>query len=434
MGNTSTTIHRISTDPQGLQELTHLAKAYLHSSEYNTALSFYKKLYKAKTENLVSEDKSLAGIYKAFGTIYCKKAMYNKSLECLKKALELGLGDTTEDILFRASIWKDMGDTYSAQNVLDYALGCYEKALGMVSKLMMGDGHVVVLSVYKKIGEVYKGLGKYDEAVSVLNTAINLKAKKAGENGTTVADINDDIGDIYRLQKKDNEALDYYMRGQEYRVRVFGDDNECMVKSFIRLSLYYEEKGQHEKALRYCDMMVKIGEKREQDMNKELLFELYATVGSMYLKIGQYEKAILYHKDALKVCEEIFGSEHPLAAKLYDDMGHANLEMRNLDMALECYNEGLRIKMKVIEEGCHVDMGVSYENIGKVYKAMGKDSDAIENFKKAIDIRRLKCGEEDDVVSDQLGQQVNQLQEELERKKDESDGFFEIQCVNEQVI
>ncbi len=135
----------------------------------------------------------------------------------------------------------------------------------------------------------------------------------------------------------------------------------------------YSDLGKYNLAIKY----LKIAERHATQ--KQLLEHIYNFEGTLYTRMGDYKNALLYDNRTLK-----------LAIKLGDRKGEAfdlnNIGMiyRNigkLDNALEFYEKAL----KVSDEK---DKTTIYNNIASIYALKGDYNKAIEYLQKAIKINQ----------------------------------------------
>ncbi len=113
---------------------------------------------------------------------------------------------------------------------------------------------------------------------------------------------------------------------------------------------------------------------------------------SYYLK-GDYDRAIEFFNEALKIKLKVLGKEHPDIAGAYNNMGVAYADKGDYDRAIEFFNRALEIYQKVLGEK-HPNIAVTYNNLGLAYWNKGNYDRAIEFFKKALEIYLKVLGEE----------------------------------------
>ncbi|MCK5176302.1 MAG: tetratricopeptide repeat protein, partial [Candidatus Aenigmarchaeota archaeon] len=103
--------------------------------------------------------------------------------------------------------------------------------------------------------------------------------------------------------------------------------------------------------------------------------------GLLLHKLGQYDKAIEYYNNSLKISFKIFEEDYLGVAQIYNNLGGAYKSKGEYDKAIEYLEKAV----KILEED-HPDVAVSYNNLGEVYRLKGEYDKAIEYLEKALKI------------------------------------------------
>ncbi len=98
----------------------------------------------------------------------------------------------------------------------------------------------------------------------------------------------------------------------------------------------------------------------------------YNNIGNVYHSPGEYEEA-----------EEYYQKDLDITVRLVVDL---DITVRLVVEAKEYYQKDLDITVRLV--GDHPDVAVSKVNIGLVFEAMGKKSEAKRMFSEAASIRR----------------------------------------------
>jgi tetratricopeptide (TPR) repeat protein len=103
------------------------------------------------------------------------------------------------------------------------------------------------------------------------------------------------------------------------------------------------------------------------------------TLGVMLKDQGNPDSALVYHFDALKICEENPGLKK-LRARVLNNIGVSYKDKLDFASAVKYYSSAIKINEELKDnEG----LGMCYNNIGIIYKRQGENEKALENFKKA---------------------------------------------------
>ncbi len=111
--------------------------------------------------------------------------------------------------------------------------------------------------------------------------------------------------------------------------------------------------------------------------NHPSLATSYTCHGSVYVKMGDYSKALSYYEKALEIKEKILPPNHPSLAISYTCHGSVYVEMGDYSKALSYYEKAFEIYGKALPAN-HPDLAISYNNIGTLKN--------ISNFQTPFDL------------------------------------------------
>ena len=140
------------------------------------------------------------------GSIYNYLGIFDKSYSNLLKASELlrnfpNKKLQTEYYLNLSSYYHSTKDSIrSEENFLKYIEGIKEE---------YGDNCTQLVVTYHSLGLMYKKLLNYDKALEVFHKALRIHEKIKGTYNKTTTDILEDIGDIHRIKRNFEEALNF---------------------------------------------------------------------------------------------------------------------------------------------------------------------------------------------------------------------------------
>jgi serine phosphatase RsbU (regulator of sigma subunit)/Tfp pilus assembly protein PilF len=199
------------------------------------------------------------------------------------------------------------------------------------------------------------------------------------------------------------ESVDYATRALELAREIGNLELQSNALSHLGAARYYQ--GNFETArevwLEDIELLRRMEEIYADDSLKRMsikndMAQLLNNVGVVYKNAGEYDKAIEYYQENLRIQEE-FGSIMNMAR------GHANIGNvyfyfgLDYNKALEYYNTSLELFRQYAEKYSEYEeaviegkngMATNYLNIGMVYKEMNNMGMAIDNYRKALRIFR----------------------------------------------
>ncbi|CAF1320889.1 unnamed protein product [Rotaria sp. Silwood1] len=153
-----------------------------------------------------------------------------------------------------------------------------------------------------------------------------------------------------------------------------------------QLGVMKYSQGQYEEAVEFYEQSLKI-EQKTLPKDDPSLAPTYNNIAQVYNDMGDYSKALEFYEKTLKIDEKGLPSNHPDLAKSYNNIGQVYNNLGNYSKALEFYGKDLEIRKKALPP-THPDLAIPYSTIGQVYNNMGDYSKALEFYEKSLEIRK----------------------------------------------
>ncbi|CAF1250118.1 unnamed protein product [Adineta steineri] len=154
---------------------------------------------------------------------------------------------------------------------------------------------------------------------------------------------------------------------------------------YNQLGYVKDNQGDYEKAIWYYEQALKIQEK-SLPLNYSHLGTTYNNVGTVYKNMKEYTKALSFYENALEIDQKTLPSEHPHLATSYNNIALVYDNIRHYPKALSFYEKILEILQKTLPSN-HPDFAQSYNNIGTVYRNMRECSKAFSFYEKALEFQ-----------------------------------------------
>ncbi|MFY8128354.1 MAG: tetratricopeptide repeat protein [Chitinophagaceae bacterium] len=210
------------------------------------------------------------------------------------------------------------------------------------------------------LGWCYNDLNLYSDAVVILKKAKPPFTKK----------IFHELGFAYRKLKLYNEAVSYFESALILEPKSYSTN--------YQLAKTYEEKKDIENAITYY----KICENIVDEESRTLISATYKTEPLENLMYC-YNSTEKYY-DAIVVGEKAISKKKTVFA--FSELGYAYYKIKQNEKAIDAYKQALSIDPKY---------GTAYKGIGDVYRrnySPAKTSDALENYKKAVELNPYSAG------------------------------------------
>ncbi|MCX6579874.1 MAG: tetratricopeptide repeat protein [Candidatus Aminicenantes bacterium] len=188
------------------------------------------------------------------------------------------------------------------------------------------------------------------------------------------------------------------------------------------LGTMYLKLGENQKALENQMQSLEIRQILFGEQHPDTTIS-YNNVGSIHVAFGNYEKALEYKLRALKICLQIFGKQHPITSTILNNVGGAYGDLGEQEKALEYQLQALEIQKQLFGEQ-HPITAAIINNVGDAYGNLNKHEKALEYKLRALEILRKLLGERHpDTAS--LFQSVGYTYLHFEKPKEALDYFIQ---------
>lgn len=293
-------------------------------------------------------------------------------IDSLLTELHAAKEDTTKVILFNELAGLYLG--LDAVNSMKYS----SQANDLAEKLSYSAG---LSTSYRHLGKGHFLQGNLDE--SEANYKLAMKLFEQQNNAKMQAAIWQDLADLYFDNGDYHRSTEYYRQA----IEIGKESGDSIINSisYIGIGKINFRKGDYPKALQMSLRGLKLLEKKEGYLKQ--IASTYRFLGELYRMLDQYDKALEYHRNALKIFEED-GNQTEIAGTLLN-IGVVYQIQRKYTEALEYYFSAME---KFKTTGRKIGVGMAIQNIGDIYQKQGDYGKAFEYHQKAL----ILCEEIDD--------------------------------------
>jgi len=122
----------------------------------------------------------------------------------------------------------------------------------------------------------------------------------------------------------------------------------------------------------------------KEGINAEIEADTYNNLGSIYLKLNNIDKAIIFLEDAIKRYKKL--KKFSILATCLNTLGIIHLKRRNFLKASECINESLKVNTDINN---HLGIASNYKLLGDLYLLQGEKKKAEGYYKKSLSQLKL---------------------------------------------
>ena len=173
----------------------------------------------------------------------------------------------------------------------------------------------------------------------------------------------------------EDEAIPYFQRIR----RNSSPTDKVLMDSYSWMGVFYHENDDYSKALECYTEALRIADFLGEDLDR-MVFSSH--IANYYSEQGDYLKAVEYLQNTLPIIKDIYGSDDSLLASTHDRIGNIYKKMGDYSKALEYYKKALELR----KDAVFFEKAESYFNISLLYKEKGDLSKALKNGLTAVSI------------------------------------------------
>lgn len=318
---------------------------------------------------------------------------------------------------------KNIGLVHYFQANYKEAFFFWQQSLSVFQRIHFGKGEANIL---QNLGNIYFDQGQEEKALEHY-----LQALKIGEelgDSLRIAEVTANIGSIYRIKKATYEkAIEYDMKALEINRKL--KNSEAVGTITANIGEVYFLRGDDTTALKWFEESAKVY------AGSENISYALSNIGRVYRKRKDYDKAIMYQKQAFEFAKKLDAKlEMTRALKL---LGKTYYEKGDISIALQTYNNALKIgeninaqeELKDIYEGltlCYASIH-DYDNAFKFQSKLSSIKDSIYNLETDKKLGNLVFNYEIDKKQNEISllTKDQELKEkEISRQKLVRNGFM----------
>jgi CHAT domain-containing protein/Flp pilus assembly protein TadD len=295
-----------------------------------------------------------------YALFYYHTNQYSKAEEILQSR------DDFEPVYLLSYAYRGLGDYENALTVMRKAEGLLEKGSNRLSKVLISQGSLFLLS------------GNYDESDKLYRKGLK-SSRLSGDRREEIkalinlAILDDQNGNVDEAQAKLYSALQISrnIRNQELEATALSE----LAVSFTYSGDVVEAKNHYEESFKLFKKL----------NHKERLANLCANIANLYSYTANYSAAISYYNDGL-----VYAGDNVFSRILnLRGLGDIYSNLSNYSKALGYYEEAKELSSKIKDAASgsllDISIGTLYYNFNKPGKALQVFSDVIRNINSEAD-------------------------------------------------
>jgi len=304
---------------------------------------------------------------------------------------ELRVATDTDRALHDARKQFEMALKLVGAGKYDDALPIVERALEIRERLL-GTEHRDVAAAIDSLAIIYSGRGEFVKAEPLFKRALDIREKALGKDHPATGSSLNNLGELYYQQGKYVEAEPLHKRALDIRKKALGKDHPATAESLSNLASLYKRQGKYGEAESLYNQSLDILEKTLGNDHAYTATNLN-NLGELYYSQGKYVEAEALYKRALDIWEKTLGKDHPATGSSINGLALLYRTQGKYEEAEPLQKRALDIAQKALGKD-HPTTATALHNLGLLYRTQGKYEEAEPLFKRALDIREKALGKD----------------------------------------
>ncbi len=271
----------------------------------------------------------------SLGDIYMAQERYPEAIEAYHEVIDLA-----PDM---AKPWNSLGNIYRTENDYDQAVPAYEQAIKLEPTLA---------APYHSLGQINEEQESYPTAIDYYKKALDRYSDEAKEEPALSWN---GLGNIYRLQGKDPQAIESYQNSIHL--------NPDAPWPYYGTGLIHHKLGQYDLAMPVYEQAI---DRLVEASDKALVWN---DLGNSYVMVQRPNDALDAYEHAIDLDDEY--------ALPWFNLGNVHTSNARFNKAVKAYRQAIKLD---------ADHPWTYNNLGWVRHYQGHPEEAIEHYQKAIEL------------------------------------------------
>lgn len=298
-------------------------------------------------------------------------------LEAYKLYEELNVLDSTEAILNMSNIgllYQTIGK-YSLSE--EYSLNALEHRKNNPNDT---TGYAATLN---NLGVLYKMQGNFSESEQYLQQADDFIKSTIGDTNMQYAIVLNNKAMLYQVINKIDDAEILMLKALDIVENNSKEKSPTYVRFKVNLALLYQAKKAYSEAeYIYLEALDLKGNRLGKNHPDYAM--LLRNLASLYMEMKKYDEVEHLLTEARDIYQQNFGTENPQYAKTNFQLGVYYQTVGNYDYAEKYFNDAIETQKTTLDEN-HPDLSTSYEYLAINYWHKSMPTEALENYKLALD-------------------------------------------------
>ena len=373
-----------------------LGNAYNDKEDIESAIEHYQKSLEISKINDLENSFTTADALSNLANVYCKKSEFRKAYANYTQAYKIYRDNIkTCDIVKFIRLQNNLSTVLIDVGKYDEAMSMLNSCLEM-SRKYLDKNSPSYSSTLTNTAIVYQDLGNFQKSLELFNESAKIKKNIYGEYDYKYAEALNNVGTAYNYLRDNQNAYKTLTHTLEIYDKLIKDSIISLPIGYSNtlnnLGIYYEHIADYGKAMDCFVRSSEISKKLAGENSLEYIRSL-GNLTNTYAKQRALQSALA---NSIKICELIKKlyntANNILYASSIRQQGDIYNELKDSTNAIRCYTKSLEIYGKELGTD-HYEYGTTLMNIGIYYHDNGNLGKALEYETQGLKTIKEKMGD-----------------------------------------
>ncbi|XP_057518951.1 protein KINESIN LIGHT CHAIN-RELATED 1 [Amaranthus tricolor] len=284
---------------------------------------------------------------------------------------------------------------YCSLGKFDEAIPVLERAIEVPDVSKGVDHALAAFSGFMQLGDTHSMLGQLDKSIECYNNGLKIQIQTLGESDPRVAETCRYLAEAHVQTMQFNEAEKLCKQTLEIH-RVHSAPASLEEAADRRLmALILEAKGDYESALEHLVLasMAMIANGQENEVAA-----IDVSIGNIYQSLCRFEEAVFSYQKALTVFKSSKGENHPSVASVFVRLADLYYKTGKLRESKSYCENALRIYNKPVPGTTQEEIAGGLSDIAAVYESVNEPEEALRLLQRAMKMLEDKAGQQNTIA------------------------------------
>ena len=349
-------------------------------TEFDKALIYQKKSTTIREKAWGNSGFGMALTYRDLSSLYGDLSAFENSEKYILKSISLTERQVADSTILSA-LYLDASGVYTSLGQFRTASNYIDKANRLLSGVEETQREANLIQFYTAQAYLYYEIRNDSSYLNSMRNLIKVKSQYLGKDNFTMAGSYENLGLAFQNLNQLDSAIIFYQKGLKIRRETSSLNNFVKAKIHNNLALLMSKMNRLDSARINIDSAILVLSTEFPD-TKELL-QVYANAASIYSLNEEYESAINFSREAIKIADKTLTEEHPQLGQVYNNLGTYFGKSNYPDSAIYYVEKAYNIQVKNLPY-TELQVGQIKKNLVFLYTLRAEQRLTVRKYQLAI--------------------------------------------------